>query len=891
MTIPGPSQGTLDQRDLPIGTVTFLRTDVEGSMATMRALGHRWDEVNRRHLDIVRGTVLRHEGTVVRTEGDAVFAAFGEAGAAAAAAADVQRSIATEPWPDDMALRIRIGLHTGEAHLAGDDYGGFDVNRAARVASVGHGGQVILSETTTALVADALPAGVTLRDLGRHVLRDVPRAERLAQLDIAGLPTDFPPLRTSGSGRGNLPDRLTSFIGRGDELDDLERLAGTARLITLTGPGGIGKSSLAVELARRLAPGHRDGAWFVGLDALDDPDTVGTAVARALGLFDGIERRAADALPGFVADRAMILVLDNFEHLLAAAPLVGTLLHASPSSRVIVTSRAPLHLTGEHEVPVRPLGLGDLADGARRLFVDRAAAVRTGFDPGAELETVDAICALLDGLPLGIELAAARAGMLPLTVIRDRLTANLPLPGTGRRDAPGRQRTLDAAVAWSHDLLDPEAQALLHDLAVFDGSFDVEQVETVARTPAADRPGETLDRLLELVDQSLLVADLDAAPGIRFRMLQTIQAFALGRLQHEGQESETRRRHAAAFLELARTVAARLTTIDQASAIERLSIDDPNLRTAVRWVIQAGNVELAQGLVAALWRYWQVSGQLAEFGELAGIAAEMEGGKDPTALRMWALAAAGNIAYWRADSREAQRRYLQEQQVARIIGDEVGVADAVFNLGHVAFIDGADPATLLTYVDEAVRRFGDLGDSRSVARAKWAYGTLALQAGRYDESRAALQTSLEQFKANDDLLYQAMTEGTLGWLAFMTDDRASACRWAVLAIEHNHAMRDVGTTTISLHIGVLMAVILGRFEDAARMTGAFDALCERYGVRPPAALGVFITNTLDPFSVARDALTQEAWARAYAEGSRLSLDDSVAVVIDLGDTAAASSFA
>lgn len=447
--------------DLPTGTVTFLRTDVQGSMALARSLGERWDELNRRHLALIGQAVSDHGGTVIRTEGDALFAVFPEAVAAVEAAAEAQRALTTEPWPDDATIRVRIGLHTGEAHRSGDDYGGFDINRAARVAAVGHGGQVVLSETTAALVVDALPDGTSLRDLGRHVLKDVPRAERLSQLDIAGLPNDFPPLRSSAEGRGNLPDRLTSFVGRDQELADLVELVGDARLVTLTGPGGIGKTSLAIEAARLLEPGFQDGAWFVSLAALDGPDQVRAAIAHGIGIFDGPERSAAQALVAFVADRALVLVLDNMEHLLAAADEVAAVVRASPASRVLVTSRAPLRIVGEHEVPVAPL-----VDDGIALFTDRARAVQPGWTTGHDAAVVAEICHLLDDLPLGIELAAARVSALSPTVIRDRLAARLPLPGSGLRDAPARQRTLEGAVAWSHDLLSPKRQALLHILGV-----------------------------------------------------------------------------------------------------------------------------------------------------------------------------------------------------------------------------------------------------------------------------------------------------------------------------------------------------------------------------------------------------------------------------------------
>jgi len=554
---------------LPTGTVTFLRTDIEGSMRLTRTLGNEWDAVNQRHHACIGEAVARHDGVIVRTEGDAVFAVFPEASAAVGAAIAAERALAAEQWPSDSPIRVRMGLHSGEAHLAGDDYGGIDVSRAARIAAVGHGGQLILSGTTAPLVASNLPPGVALRDLGLFVLKDIPAPERLYQLDIPGERTDFPPLRVAQATIGNLPERLTTFVGRSEDLAELDAMLDTIRLVTLTGSGGIGKTSLAVELVRGRAETVPDGAWFVPLDSVTDPALVGSVVARTLGLFDGADRPAADALPRFVADRSLLLVLDNFEHLLEASSEVATLVRASPTSRFIVTSRAPLRLTGEQEYPVRPLAVGAAAgatgdaprDPATRLFLDRARAVRPGWDPGEDRPVIGEICTLLDGLPLGIELAAARISLLPVRTIRDRLKARLPLPGAGPRDAPSRQRTLEGTIAWSHDLLSPEEQAALDALAVFEGGFDAQQAIAVTGPPG--RGDEGLERLLSLADQSLIARDLDRGPtadgllpeasGIRFAMIRTVQDVSLRRLAEDGTGDEVRRRHALAFLDLVRS--------------------------------------------------------------------------------------------------------------------------------------------------------------------------------------------------------------------------------------------------------------------------------------------------------------------------------------------------
>lgn len=864
-------------RLLPTGTVTFLRSDVVGSMALARTIGASWDALNAAHLAIIRRAVDAHGGIVVRTEGDALFAAFGEAGAAVGAASEAQRGLSSLVAPDGTAVHVRMGLHSGEAHLAGDDYGGFDVNRAARVAAVAHGGQVVLSGTTTALVADALPAGVSLRPLGRHILRDVPRPEELAQLVIDGLPSDFPPPVTEDRTAGNLPERMTSFVGRDRELAEIGALIADARLVTLTGPGGIGKTSLAVELARSIESTAADGAWFVALADIDDTDMVPSTIAWTLGLHDGSERTAAAALPAFLADRSTVLVLDNMEHILDASGVVGDLLRASPRSRIIVTSRAPLRINGEREVPLAPLAL-DGPDGARRLFEERAAAVGPGWSAGGDGPIVDEICALLDGLPLGIELAAARAGMLPLTAIRDRLAARLPLPGSGPRDAPDRQRTLDGAVAWSYDLLDPSDQDVLRRLGVFEGGFDLEQVSAVAVDPGVD----PLDALLRLAEQSLIEPDDRAGGRVRFRMLRTIASFSLDRLRAQGDEQVTRQRHASAFAALIEEAARHLATRSQVIWIDRVAPDDANLRSATRWAIDAGEVALAQRIVGAGWRYWNATGQLVDGRGLVESVLAMPGGDRPTPERVWAVAAAGNIAYWQADIGAAARWYTEQRKVALAVGDEAGVADSVFNLAHAAFIEGATDDEMLAFRAEAEARYQDLGDARGLARARWAIGIVALQSGRLAESRSVLLDQLAGFDATDDPQYHAMTQSSLAWAAFAMGDTVDAARWSVASIMETYATRDIATTTISLHIGVLLAVVAGRHEDAVRLSGAFDALTLRYGVAPPAALGRFIAQ-LDPFAKARAAVPPERYAELHAEGLGMTLDQAVALVAEIGD--------
>ncbi len=882
-----------DAVTLPIGTVTFLRTDVEGSMALARTLGDRWDALNGTHLGLIRAAIDANGGVCVRTEGDAVFGAFPEAGAAVDAAVEAQRALAGHDWPPGVEVRVRMGLHTGEAHLAGDDYGGFDVNRAARIAAAAHGGQIVLSEATRALTAGRLASGVVVRDLGRHALKDVPDPEQLYQLDVPGLRTDFPPLRTSSPTDGNLPLRLTSFIGRQTDLDELDRLFDTGRLVTLTGPGGIGKTSLAIELARRRSARTQDGAWFVALDTVDDPAQVASAIARTLGLFDGPDRPAAEALPRFLAERSPLLVLDNFEHLLEGASEVSTILRASPGTRIVVTSRAPLHIAGEQDYPVRSLSEDEPLDGpavgrtdgggvaSHRLFVERARAVRPGWEPGDEAATVREICDLLDGLPLGIELAAARIALLPLGAIRDRLAAHLPLPGTASRDAPGRQRTLDGAIRWSHDLLPARQQRLLRRLAVFEGGFDLDQVPAVAAT-SGEATDALVDDLVALVDQSLATGRPvpGRGLGVRFGLLRTIQSFALTELAASGEESDARRRHALAYLALAEEAAPDLAA-SQGMWLDRLAIDDANLRSAMRWSIQAGDAPTALRFGAALWRFWQIDGHLAEGHDLMDAALAVPGAEAPTRERLAALAAAGGVAYWQADSGTARRYYEDQLDLARTLSDRPAEADALFNVAHTQFSEG-DGAAAMTTMVQAATVYEELGDRRGLARIEWARGTLLMARGAPQAALEIFEATLIRLEELGDEPYRGMTMGSISWANLAIGDLREAFRWTVRALVQVVALRDVTSATVSLQVAAILLIDSGYPEEGAVVIGAFEALCERYGVRPPAGLDRMIRSQ-DPMARATGALGPAALAAALERGSRMGVQEAIDLIIAVAD--------
>ena len=725
---------------LPTGTIIFLRTDIEGSMDLVRALGAKYDESDQVHRGIVRDAITRNGGHIVRTEGDAFFAVFRSIGEGAVAAAEMQSGVAAYPWPDDTELRLRVGLHAGRAYSAGDDYGGIEVSRAARIASIGWGEQILLSDAARSLLQGDMPPEWTLRDLGQHRLKGLPEPERLFQLDVPGLRTAFPPLRSGVEAADRLPSRMTSFIGRDAELHSLVRLLTDTRLLTLTGPGGSGKTTMALELARRMADAFHDGAAFVDLQAVREPERVPAEIARSIGLLDGPAGSAADRLEAYVADRELLVVIDNFEQVQHAAYAVADLLRASPRSKALVTSRTPLKLRAEQEYAVRPMRVeptdGEGDPEAIRLFIDRARRSRADLELDAAATTmVREICRLVDGLPLAIELCAARAGSLPLHLIRERLAVRQPLPGSGPRDLPDRQRTIEATVAWSHDLLEVPLQRLFARLGVFEESFDHAQAEAVCG-PADEIGTDVLDGLVRLNEQSLLSRVDDAVGGIRFGMLETIRAHALERLRASGERSDIEARHTEAFSELASEAAAYLPGGKQAWWLDRLAADHANLRAATIRAIDSADVEHGLILVASLWRFWLQTGRLSESEDLAARALALPGSDAPTTLRVRALDAAGGIAYWSGDVQKANAIYEEELALARRIGDRSGEAIAWLDLFFTREFAGDIDAALAAR-SEAAAIMRELGDDFGLARVLHSTFLIMFALGREDPSHDA----------------------------------------------------------------------------------------------------------------------------------------------------------
>ncbi len=863
---------------LPIGTVTFLFTDIEGSTRLLQALGDEYKDCLETHAALMRRAISDHDGVEISTEGDSFFVVFRSAPEAAAAATAAQRSLHDHAWPRQHEVMVRMGVHTGEGVLGGDSYVGLDVHRAARIASAAHGGQVLMSQAAASLAGSALPEGVVLKDMGDHRLKDLADAEHLHQLVISGLPADFPPIRSLNAIPNNLPIQLTSFVGRDREVSEAVRLLSENRLLTLTGPGGTGKTRLSLQAAAEVAENYQDGVFFVPLASISDPDLVPTAVLEALGLHttaSGVQPR--DHLFAYLQGKSLLLLLDNMEQLLDAAPFVSDLLGASPDSKFIVTSRAPLRIRGEQEMPVPPLEVPDVthlvsADAVAsfegvELFAVRAMAIRPDFEiTGENAAAVAKLTARLDGLPLAIELAASRIKLLTPQAILERLDNRLL--ANQSRDLPARQQTLINAIGWSYDLLREPCRHLFERLSVFIGGSMLREIEEVCG-PSEEIGTDILDGLAELVDHSL-VRQSEVAAEPRFRMLTVIREFAQGALVARDEDEELRRRHAHAYLLLAEEAEPLLLSHRQREWLDRLAADHDNLRAAADWAVSEGDAATALRLAAALWRFWQIRGHLAEGRERLDTALSLEG--DHPRLRARALEALGGIAYWSGDEETLREAYAESLDLMREHGEPADIANALYNLSFTVSPEAVtDEAHAL--LEESLAISQGIGDRHGVGRAFWGMGNQHFYRNQYESTieqslRAAAE--FEQLDAPFDL----------GWAWFMAGDAYRELRELEQATDYfSRALplfaeaRDLSAIILFLHEFAGLAAMRGDRLRAARLSGAAQALRATTGVN----LVEVQFNAIEELVELLGEATDEVRA-AFEEGMRMSLEETLSYV-------------
>lgn len=827
---------------LPTGTVTFLFTDVEGSTRLAGRLGEAWPRVLERHTALLGDAVQASGGRVVNTEGDGLFAVFPEATDAVAAAAEAQRALARERWPDGVRVRVRMGLHTGQGTLGGRDYAGVDVHRAARVAAAGHGGQILVSAATRARVDGGLPGELSLDDLGEHGLRGLEATERLAQVTVDGLPAAFPALRTVRTRSGMLPAQPGGLIGREREIGELSDLLDAAALVTVTGPGGTGKTRLALAVAEDASVRSADGAAFVALAPMEDAALVPGAVADALGLRPPAGTPVLDALLAHLAPLHVLLVLDNMEQILGAAPTVRRMVDAGPGVRILVTSRAPLRVAGEHEYrleTLEPPAPGLEADPvalarnpAAALFAERAREIDPAFRlDAATSPAVAGICRAVDGLPLAIELAAGRLRLLSPASVLARLQRCLVLLTGGGRDRPSRQQTLRGTIDWSHDLLDADGRMLFRRLAVFAGSADLEALEEVC---AEGLGGEVLDVLAGLVEHSLVRRAEDPARD-RVRMLQVIREYARERLEASGEADDVSARHARWCLEVARAARGRLTTGEQEVWLDRLDREHDNMRGALRWCESGGHAALGLALAAELWRYWQLHDHMDEGRAHLEALLALSAPPDADRSRAWALEALASVVYWQGDYGRATALYRQAEAAAEAAGD-VDVAHlARFGLAW-AYAARAMWAESLAQIGRVVDERERRGDVTGAAQARALEGMVAHRSGDVERGLRAMHGALAVLERHDEPWWIANAHHGLGKLLVEQGRYDEARRSLVRALAAYAAMGDLSGARFTLDTLSQFALELGETARAVVFGGAAQALRARLGLAAPVAI-------------------------------------------------------
>jgi predicted ATPase/class 3 adenylate cyclase len=869
--------------ELPSGTLTFLFTDIEGSTRLLQALGREgWQRVLEVHNRLLRTAIEGASGVEVGTEGDAFFAVFHVASAAVAAAVEAQRSLTEAPWPGGEPVRVRMGMHTGEGVVGGDDYVGIDVHRAARIAAAGHGGQVLLSKATSELVgADGLPDGVGLDDLGEHRLKDLAHTERIFQLAIEGLPVEFPPIRTLETPT-NLPIQRTSFVGRERDVARIKELLRGPGLLTLTGAGGSGKTRLALRTAGELLDAYPEGVFLVELAPITDPRLVPSAVAAAVGARAEGSRSVIEALRDQIRHREMLLVLDNFEQVLEAAPMVGDLLDTAPRLRVLVTSREPLHVAGEREFAVPPLEV-PAAEGHGQperisryesvaLFVQRAQAVDPTFRLTEEnAPAVAEVCLRLEGLPLAIELAASRVKLLSPQAILERLERRLELLTGGPVDVPARQRTLREAIGWSYDLLDETERALFRRLSVFAGGWTLGAAEAVTN-PQRELGGDILDLLGSLVDKSLLQRMPSSSEDARFRMLETIRAFGGEQLGAAGEAEATQDRQAAHFLEVAEAAEPHLRGLEQKRWLDELELEHDNLRAALRRVIEAGHAVIGLRLIAALWRFWHLHSHLAEGRRWCEEVVALPAASGRTRERARGLTALGGVAYWQEDVPAFRRAYEEALAIARELGDRAAEAEGVFNLSFAPALEG-DIAGAVAMVEESRAMFEELGIHRGVADALWILGIVARLEGDVPRSRALAEESLRLHREAGDRFGATVALYALGRTALAQGDLDISASSFLEALDTDEQVGNRTGMGVILDNLAAKASAEGRHLRALRLAGASEAIKEAAGGQAPPPL----IDIPDPREAAREVLGEAVVAAAWEEGRAMSLEQAVAL--------------
>jgi predicted ATPase/class 3 adenylate cyclase len=910
--------------------LTFLFTDIEGSTAMLRRLGATYAEVLAEHHRLIRAGLAAHSGKEVDTQGDAFFAVFASPGACLAAAVEMQRALISHSWPAGERLRVRVGVHSGEASETPVGLVGLDVHRGARIAAVAHGGQIVLSAATAALVRDSMPAGTSLKDLGLHRLKDLGRPEQIFQLEADGLPAVFPPLRSLDNPKllNNLPSQVSSFIGRDIELAEVRRLVTTCRLVTLTGPGGVGKTRLGLQVAAELLDGSGDGVWFADLAPLEDADLVTVTVANVLGIPEDPGRPAIETLAEAVGQRSLLVMLDNCEHVLdACAKLADALLRNCPNMVLLATSREPLGIDGERVHRVPSLGTpadGDDADAIRdteavTLFTERAA--RHGVPLVWDKRTasvIGRICRRLDGIPLAIELGAARLRVMSVAELEARLDQRFTILTGGSRVAMPRQQTLRAMVDWSWELLNAAERQVLARLPVFAGGFDLAAAETVAGGDQVP-PDEVVRHLGALVDKNLVQFDDTGAGPARYRLLETVRQYAARKLEEQNPVAaeDTRMAHRNHYLALAEAAAPQLVARDQAEWLGRLDLELDNLRAAIAFSLKQADPAPGLRLASSLRVFWKARGHATEAVDALQALLDLPAAQTRTPLRARALACAAYLLEQTGGYPMAEEYCHEALAIARAAGDDYLAADLLYMRAFILLRQGQQDAALPLIESglilarrlkelhltgrllsarsfaldvagdhvgaardavESLRLFRQAGDQREVGTIVGNLGYAELSMGDLDSARTHLLESLRIFRAlkdRDGVVYETFN---LGLAEYLSGSPGAAKAHFAESLDLARRVQMKASTGYAL-IGLAMASSEAGMSRSAQLHGAADQVLAELGetVEPLESR----LRDLDHQRL-RSAMGAEAFEAEYAAGRALTSEEILVLALGNG---------
>ena len=861
----------------------MLFSDIEGSTRLLSNLGESYADAIAAQRELMRAAIQDSRGEEMGTEGDSFFVVFESAGDAITCCVAAQRALAGHQWPGGAAVKVRMGLHSGEPSRYEDGYIGMDVHRAARIAACAHGGQVILSEVTRQLVEARLPPGVSVRDLGWHRLKDIDAPERIYQVIAPGLADQFAPLKSLGA-PSSLPEPMTPLVGRLDELELLRALLVEApvRLVTLTGTGGVGKTRLALATAASVDIDFPGGVYFVDLADVRDADVMWKTIAGELNI--AADQSVADEVAEHLRTSKTLLVLDNLEQLPDAGIVVAQLLSSTRSLKVLATSRRPLHVRGEHERPVLPLpipqgtGAGEVAASpAARLFVQHAEMVRPGFAVTEDNSaSVAAICSRLDGLPLAIELAAARVRLLAPKAIADRLDQSLGL-AAGDLGRPSRQQTLRKTIEWSHDLLTPGLARVFRLMGIFAGGCDLAALQAVASTDGQE-VSDPLQELTGLLDVSLITVSEGPDGEPRAGMLSTIHQYALEQLESSGEADDARRRHGEYYAALAEQTCAGLRGPGHLASLDRLDAERENLSAALRWALDAAarrasddeHIEVGLRLVQALAPFWYQHGHATEGRSWLTQAVRLAAGRaDATSARL--LHWLGVLLQQQGENAEALQRFESSQAIWRELGSRDQEARELNSLG-ITHRHLGHAGTARSLLEESVTIARQIGDNLILAAALTNLAQVESAAGDFDRATQLLEEALEFNAARGDSLGAAISRQSLAVIRLRAD-RAEEARLLLLEILPDVVSSgDAEFLATTLELLAAVCACTGDQRRAGRLAGATQTIREIAAMPIPEPDAALLETFLGP---AAATIGPQAWAAELAAGQALSQDEAI----------------